>query len=54
MVSWPLPADASIYAQVDSYNAATTYGALLEDHELAGGEYNNVSGPVYPSVMREK
>jgi uncharacterized repeat protein (TIGR01451 family) len=47
-VSWPLPADASIYAQVDSYNAATTYGAVLEEHELTGGEYNNVSGPVHP------
>ncbi len=53
-VSWPLPADASIYAQVDSYNADTTYGAVWEDDELAGGKYNNVSGPIYPSVKRTK
>ncbi|MBN2393426.1 MAG: DUF11 domain-containing protein, partial [Anaerolineae bacterium] len=31
-----------IYVQVDSYNGATNYGAVLEDHEISGGEYNNI------------
>jgi parallel beta-helix repeat protein/predicted outer membrane repeat protein len=42
-----LPAGTPVYAQVDAYNAATTYGAVLESHEIAGGAYNNVAGPVY-------
>ena len=25
----------------------TVYGAVLEDHEIVGGPYNNISGPVY-------
>jgi len=40
-------AGVSIYVQVDSANDGTTYGAVLESHEVAGGAYNNVSGPVY-------
>ena len=31
-----------IYVQVDSYNADTDYGAVLEDHEIVGLEYNNI------------
>jgi len=31
-----------IYVQVDSYNAATTYGVVLEDHEMSGTTYNNI------------
>ncbi|KAA3659740.1 MAG: DUF11 domain-containing protein, partial [Chloroflexi bacterium] len=31
-----------IYAQVDSANAATTYGAVLETHELYPDVYNNI------------
>jgi hypothetical protein len=46
-VSWPLPAGTPIYAQVDSHDPATTYGALLEDHEQTGEPYNNIFGPVY-------
>jgi len=42
-----LPAGTPVYAQVDAYNAATTYGAVRESHEILGGEYNNVAGPVY-------
>jgi len=46
-VSWPLIPDTPVYAQVDSYNADTTYGAVLESHEIRGGAYNNIAGPVY-------
>jgi len=31
-----------IYVQVDSFNPATTYGAVWEDHEMGGWEYNNI------------
>ncbi|MBN1814246.1 MAG: proprotein convertase P-domain-containing protein, partial [Anaerolineae bacterium] len=46
-VSWPVPTSKPVYAQVDSANAGTTYGAVLETHELGGGTYNNIAGPVY-------
>jgi hypothetical protein len=46
-VAWPIPGDTPVYAQVDSYNAATTYGAVLENHEITGAPYNNILGPVY-------
>ncbi len=45
-VSWPLPAGVEVYAQVDAWNPATSYGAVLEGHERVGGAYNNVTGPV--------
>jgi hypothetical protein len=35
-----------VYAQVDSANTLTTYGGVLEDHEITGGAYNNVSDAV--------
>ncbi len=44
---WPLPIGAPVYVQVDSANAQTTYGGVLENHEMVGGAYNNVSGPEY-------
>jgi hypothetical protein len=47
LVNWPLPAGTPVYAQVDSYNAETNYGAVLETHEIVGGPYNNILGPVY-------
>jgi hypothetical protein len=34
-----------VYAQVDSVNLQTTYGNVLETHEIAGGPYNNITGP---------
>jgi PKD repeat protein len=46
-VSWPLPVGLPVYAQVDSADALTTYGAVLENHEMVGGLYNNILGPVY-------
>jgi len=45
-VSWPLLAGTPVWAQVDSANADTDYGAVLENHEITGGEYNNINGPV--------
>jgi hypothetical protein len=48
-VTWPLAPGTPVYAQVDSANAATTYGAILESHEITGGAYNNVAGPAYPT-----
>lgn len=41
-----LAAEVAIYAQVDSANANTDYGGVLESHEMAGGAYNNILGPV--------
>ncbi len=31
-----------VYVQVDSFNAATNYGAVQEDHEINGTTYNNI------------
>jgi hypothetical protein len=41
-----LPPGTPVYAQVDSANVQTSYGAVLENHEIAGGSYNNIAGPV--------
>ncbi|MEZ4864461.1 MAG: VWA domain-containing protein [Caldilineaceae bacterium] len=41
-----IPAGTAIYAQVDSANANTDYGGVLEVHESVGGVYNNIFGPV--------
>jgi hypothetical protein len=48
LVHWPLPTEpkTKVYAQVDSAHAGTTYGGVLEGHEMRGGAYNNVGGPV--------
>ncbi len=35
----------TIYAQVDAAHVNTTFGGVLEDHEINGDPYNNVSGP---------
>jgi hypothetical protein len=43
-VHWPLAEGTAVYAQADSANADTTYGGVLEDHEVTGGTYNNISG----------
>ena len=39
----PLPPGTPVYAQVDSVNLLTTYGGVLEDHEIVGGVYNNIT-----------
>lgn len=41
-----IAAGTAVYAQVDSANENTTYGAVLENHEQIGGVYNNIVGPV--------
>jgi hypothetical protein len=56
-----IPAGVVLYAQVDSYNLETTFGAVREGHEAQGLPYNNVLGPVNltqgvalpPSASRE-
>ncbi len=45
-ISLPLPVGALLYAQVDSANTLTTYGAVYESHEIIGDPYNNIIGPV--------
>jgi len=46
-VVWPIEEGSAVYAQADSYNLATTYGAVQELHEVTGAPYNNILGPVY-------
>jgi hypothetical protein len=47
VVSWPLAPGTPVYAQVDSADAATNYGAVPENHEITGEPYrNNILGPV--------
>src|SRR5262249_23983163 len=42
----PIAAGTPLYAQVDSFNANSANGAVLESHERDGGAYNNILGPV--------
>jgi uncharacterized repeat protein (TIGR01451 family) len=51
-VSWPLATCTELYAQVDSSNTETTYGGVLENHEIVDGPYNNISGPEYVPTPR--
>lgn len=44
--SGSIPPGTPIYAQIDSANSESTYGGVLEDHEVTGGMYNNIFGPV--------
>jgi hypothetical protein len=44
-----LPAGTVVYAHVDSLNAYTNYGGVLESHEISWlyhGAYNNIKGTV--------
>lgn len=41
-----LAAGTVLYAQVDSWNPDTSYGAVWENHERDGTAYNNLRGPV--------
>ena len=45
-----IPNGTPVYAQVDAANTNTTYGGVLESHEILNGLYNNIAGPVYPAV----
>ncbi|MCB9008104.1 MAG: cadherin-like domain-containing protein, partial [Ardenticatenaceae bacterium] len=40
-----LPVGTPVYAQVDSAHLNTTFGGVLETHEILGTAYNNVSAP---------
>jgi uncharacterized repeat protein (TIGR01451 family) len=42
----PITAGTQLYAQADAFNASNNNGAVLETHELYGGVYNNILGPV--------
>jgi len=46
----PLPVGTILYAQVDSANANTNDGAVLETHEITGEPYNNISGPMLSTL----
>jgi subtilisin-like proprotein convertase family protein len=52
-ITFPLTDDAQIYVQVDSLNFETSYGAILEQHEMIGGAYNNIVGPLSPGEVHE-
>jgi hypothetical protein len=41
-----LAAGTPIYAQADSAHTHSIYGAVLENHEIMGLPYNNITGPV--------
>jgi uncharacterized repeat protein (TIGR01451 family) len=45
-VSWPLAMGTRVYAQADSAHTETGYGGVMENHEIIGGAYNNIMGPV--------
>jgi len=45
-----LPAGTPVYAQVDSADPDTTYGVVVENHEITGGTYNNITGPVLSTL----
>jgi hypothetical protein len=45
-VSWPIAANTPVYAQVDSVDHLTTFGAVLELDEILGQPYNNIAGPI--------
>ena len=41
--SGSIVAGSTVYAQVDSANANTNYGNVLETHEILNGTYNNIA-----------
>jgi hypothetical protein len=42
-----LPVGTPVYVQVDSVNFNTSYGNVLENHEISDGAYNNIRGPIF-------
>lgn len=46
-----LAADTCLYVQVDSASGLTDYGGVRENHEMAGGVYNNIFGIKLPSAL---
>jgi hypothetical protein len=41
----------AVYAQVDSSHLATSYGGVLENHEISGDTYNNISGSTVSALV---
>jgi hypothetical protein len=48
----PLSPGSQVYGQVDSLNPHTTYGGVLENHEISGGIYNNISATLSTANLR--
>ena len=46
--STPLSPGTPVYVQVDAYDKDTTYGAVLESHEITGATYNNIGSSAVP------
>jgi hypothetical protein len=47
-VMWPVPPGTPVYVQVDSAGQGEwteSYGGVLENHEIIGAPYNNISAP---------
>ncbi|MBN1888707.1 MAG: DUF11 domain-containing protein [Thermoflexales bacterium] len=52
-VTWTLPLTSEVWAQVDSTGyPTTTFGAVLENHEILELEYNNIVGPLAPAALQ--
>jgi uncharacterized repeat protein (TIGR01451 family) len=45
-VLWPLATGTQVYAQADSAHSDTAHGGVMENHEIIGQPYNNITGPV--------
>ncbi|MFN8454312.1 MAG: S8 family serine peptidase [Anaerolineae bacterium] len=45
--SGTIAANTPVWAQVDSVNLNSSYGGVLESHEIINGSYNNISGPIF-------
>jgi hypothetical protein len=44
-----LQSGTPVYVHVDTVNLETNYGAILENHEITGGSYNNISNALSTS-----
>ena len=51
IMAWPLTVGTPVYAQVDSVNLDTSYGGVLETHEITGGPYNNIASTVSAAAL---
>jgi hypothetical protein len=45
-ITWPLEVGTPIYVQVDSAHSGNNDGGVLENHEILGGPYNNITHTV--------
>ncbi len=50
-VNWPLEVGTTVYVQVDSLEAASSFGAVTETHELLGEPYNNIVSTQVTAAM---